>query len=45
MSTKNTAFQEFRAYWRLSDEMIAKGSKEDIAEVARILAMQAWAAP
>jgi hypothetical protein len=41
MSTKNTAFQEFRAYWRLSDEMIAKGSKEDIAEVARILAMQA----
>lgn len=34
-------FQEFRAYWQLSEEMIADASKEDIAEVARILAMQA----
>jgi hypothetical protein len=34
-------FDEFRAYWQLSEEMIAGASKEDIAEVARILAMQA----
>lgn len=31
----------FRAYWQLSEEMIAGASKEDIVEVARILAMQA----
>lgn len=34
-------FQEFRAYWQLSEEMIAKATKDDIVEVARILAMQA----
>lgn len=34
-------FEEFRAYWQLSEEMIAQASKEDLAEVARILAMQA----
>jgi hypothetical protein len=33
-------FHEFRAYWQLSEEMIADATKEDIAEVARILAMQ-----
>ena len=41
MDTNSPAFQEFRAYWQLSEEMIASASKEDIAEVARILAMQA----
>lgn len=28
-------------YWQLSEEMIAGATKEDIAEAARILAMQA----
>lgn len=38
----NTAeFEEFKAYWQLSEEMIADATKEDLAEVARILAMQA----
>lgn len=41
MDTKNETFQEFRAYWQLSEEMIAGASKEDIAQVARILALQA----
>ncbi len=41
MDAKNPTFQEFRAYWQLSEEMIADASKEDLAEVARILAMQA----
>ncbi len=36
----NPIFQEFRAYWQLSEELIASATKEDIAEVARILAMQ-----
>jgi hypothetical protein len=34
-------FLEFRAYWQLSEEMITKATKEDLTEVARILAMQA----
>ena len=34
-------FQEFIGYWQLSEEMIAKASKDDLAETARILAMQA----
>jgi hypothetical protein len=33
-------FHKFRAYWKLSEEMIAGASKDDLAEVARILAMQ-----
>ncbi len=37
----NVAFHEFRAYWKLSEEMVATATKEQIAEVARILAMQA----
>jgi hypothetical protein len=36
----NPSFQEYRAYWQLSEEMIAGATKEEIAEVARILAMQ-----
>ncbi len=41
MDTTNLNFQEFRAYWQLSEEMIAGATKEDLAETARILAMQA----
>ena len=41
MDTKNPTFLEFRAYWQLSEEMIADATKEDLAEVARILALQA----
>ena len=31
---------EFKAYWKLSEELIAKATKEQLAEVARILALQ-----
>lgn len=41
MDTNDSTFREFRAYWQLSEEMIAHASKEDLAETARILAMQA----
>ena len=41
MEDKNNTFLEFRAYWQLSEDMIADASKEDLAEAARILAMQA----
>ena len=41
MEANHQTFLEFRAYWQLSEEMIADATKEDLAEVARILAMQA----
>ncbi len=41
MDKTNPMFQEFRAYWRLSEELIANASKDDLAEAARILALQA----
>ncbi|MBK7136768.1 MAG: hypothetical protein IPH73_11315 [Rhodocyclales bacterium] len=41
MNADNPVFQEFKAYWQLSEEMLASASKEDIAEAARILALQA----
>lgn len=41
MHPSNSMFDEFRAYWQLSEELIADASKEDLAEAARILAMQA----
>lgn len=41
MDNTNATFQEFRAYWQLSEELIANASKNDLAEVARILALQA----
>ena len=41
MDKNDPVFQEFIGYWRLSEEMIAKASKDDLAETARILAMQA----
>jgi hypothetical protein len=34
----NPTFQEFRAYWQISEEMIASATKEDIADFAHILA-------
>ena len=41
MDKDNPVFLEFCGYWQLSEEMIAKASKDELAEVARILAMQA----
>ena len=41
MDSSNPIFKEFSAYWQLSEEMIADASKDDLAETARILAMQA----
>jgi hypothetical protein len=41
MDTSNPTFREFRAYWQLTEEMIAGATNEDVAEAARILAMQA----
>lgn len=41
MDSTTKEFQEFKAYWHLSEELIADASKEDLAEAARILAMQA----
>ena len=37
------AFEEFKAYWKLAEAMIAKATKEEVAEVARILALQSAA--
>jgi hypothetical protein len=41
MNKNNPTFQEFRDYWQLSEDLIADATKEDLADVARILAMQA----
>jgi len=41
MKADDPIFQEFQAYWQMSEEMIANATKDDLAEVARILAMQA----
>lgn len=41
IKSSNPIFDEFRAYWQLSEEMIAAASKEALAEAARIVAMQA----
>jgi len=38
-----SAFDEFKAYWAVAEEMIAKAIKEQVAEVARVLALQAAA--
>ena len=40
MDKTDPVFQEFIGYWRLSEEMISKASKEDLAETARITADQ-----
>ena len=31
---------EFKAYWRIADELLEKATKEQLATVARILALQ-----
>jgi hypothetical protein len=41
MDKSNPTFQEFRDYWQLSEALIANATKEELAEVARILGMQA----
>jgi len=41
MDKSNPTFHEFRVNWRLSEDLIAQATKEDLAEVARILGMQA----
>jgi hypothetical protein len=41
MDTRSQTFHEFPAYWQLSEDLIADATKEEIAEVARILGMQA----
>lgn len=41
MDKTNPTFQEFKAYWQLSEELIADASKDNLAEVARMLALQA----
>ena len=40
MDKNDPVFMEYCGYWQLSEEMIAKASKDELAEVARILAMQ-----
>ena len=40
MDKNDPVVQEFVGYWRLSVEMAAKASKEELVETARILAMQ-----
>ena len=37
---KDEVFAEFRAYWQIADELIEKTTKEQLATVARILALQ-----
>jgi hypothetical protein len=43
MATTEDTFKELAAYWRVADEMMGGASKEDMAEVARILALQSAA--
>ena len=40
MDINTSTFQEFKAYWELSEELIANASKDDLAEAIRIFAMQ-----
>jgi hypothetical protein len=40
MDKNDPVVQEFVGYWRLSEEMAAKASKEELVETARILPMQ-----
>ena len=39
-NTRNT-FHEFQAYWQLAEHLIASATKDELAETARILALQA----
>lgn len=40
MDPKHIYFQEFRDRWHLSEDLIFEATKDDLVEVARILAMQ-----
>lgn len=40
MDKNDPVVQEFIGYWRLSEEMVTKASKDEVVETARILAMQ-----
>ena len=40
MDEINPKFEEFRDYWERAEGMIAKASKEEIVDTARMLAMQ-----
>lgn len=37
---REKVFAEFRAYWQFADELLGKATKEQLAVVARILALQ-----
>jgi len=41
MDNMSKDFQEFKAYWQLSEELFADATKDDVIEVARILGLQA----
>jgi hypothetical protein len=41
MDLSDPVYQEFITYMRLSDTLIAQATKDEIAEAARVLAMQA----
>ncbi len=40
MATAEEIMREFKVYWALADRMIADATKEQVAETARILALQ-----
>ena len=40
MDTTTDVFREFKAYWELSEQMIGDATKDDLAETARVLAIQ-----
>jgi len=40
MDKNDPVVHEFVGYWRLSEEMAVKASKEELVETARILSMQ-----
>ncbi|RPI08187.1 MAG: hypothetical protein EHM63_06650 [Actinobacteria bacterium] len=37
---KDPVLAEFKAYWRIADELLEKATKEQLSTVARILALQ-----
>jgi hypothetical protein len=41
MDRENPVLKEFSGYWKLSERLASQASKEDLIEVAQILALQA----
>jgi hypothetical protein len=37
---RDEVYAEFKAYWKIADELLEKATKEQLAVVARILALQ-----